>query len=79
MELRNAERFCEKVGPMANMVIYGHLHFSEIWHDERDRGAVFAQAPTTVEIGDEQQGFNIYLLFQDARGDIGVGQPGCAA
>jgi 3',5'-cyclic AMP phosphodiesterase CpdA len=72
MELRNAERFCEKVGPMANMVIYGHLHFSEIWQDERDRGAVFAQAPTTVEIGDEQQGFNIYLLFQDARGDIGV-------
>jgi len=33
---------------------------------------VFAQAPTTAEIGDQQQGFNIYLLFEDIGGDIGL-------
>ena len=72
MQLQNAEWFRDEVGPAANLVIYGHLHFFETWQHERDQGAVFAQAPTTAEIGDQQQGFNIYLLFGDPGGEIGI-------
>ena len=72
MQLRNAKSFCDKVGPIANLVLYGHLHFFEFWQNVVGSGAVFAQAPTTVEIGDKEQGFNIYLLFQEPSGEIGI-------
>lgn len=80
MELEHWQPFRTLVGPAVDLVLFGHLHWFEAWQDDdgypqaapTNRGAVYAQAPTACQLGNDVCGFNVYTVVHDAARNVHV-------